>query len=314
VDNCGVGLTLDIAGALEITDLLWQCDGHGKPIPVLRAAAVSQLAARGQRRAARIVGRMPATAGVLDAQDVAELMLRVHYELQRLSEELQLARRIADLLAPLVARIRETGGGAVRVVDVGCGVGYVVRWLAATSALGEGIELAGVDMNATLVDAATRLADRESLNCRFVRGNAFAPGVAVDDGPRTVVISSGLMHHVPSAELAGFFGAQAALEVAAFAHWDIVPCAWSTLGAWVFHQARMREPVSRHDGVMSARRAHPAEVLLTAAQAGAPDYAARVLEGGRWHPRAIDVLRPVVGVSAALQIDDRRRAGAGVPG
>jgi len=310
-DNGGVGLTLEVARALEITDLLWQCDDHGKPIPVLRAEAVSRLAGLGQRRAARIVERMPATGGVLDAQDVDELMLRVHCELQRLSEELQLARRIADLLAPLVSRIRETGGGAaVRVVDVGCGIGYVVRWLAATSALGAGIELVGVDMNATLVGAATRLADRESLDCRFVRGDAFDPGVAVEDGPRTVVISSGLMHHVPAAELAGFFGAQAALDVAAFAHWDIVPCAWSTLGAWVFHQARMREPVSRHDGVMSARRAHPAEVLLAAARASAPAYATRVLEGGRWHPRAIDVLRPVVGVSAALRIDNPARRSA----
>jgi SAM-dependent methyltransferase len=241
-------------------------------------------------------------------------MLRVHCELQRLSEELQLARRIAALLAPLVARIREAGGGAaVRVVDVGCGVGYVVRWLAATSALGPGVELTGVDMNATLIGAATRLADRESLDCRFVRGNAFDPGVAVADGPRTVVISSGLMHHVPAAELPGFFGAQAQLDVAAFAHWDIAPCAWSTLGAWVFHQARMREPVSRHDGVMSARRAHPAEILLAAAQAGAPDYAARVLEGGRWHPRALDVLRPLVGMSPVLRTDDPRQVDATVP-
>jgi SAM-dependent methyltransferase len=283
--------------ALEITDLLWQGDSEGDPLPVPRAAAVSRLAGLGQRRAARIVSQMPATDGVLDAQAVAELMLRVHCELQRLSEELQLARRIANLLAPLVAGIRETGSGAVRVVDVGCGVGYVVRWLAATSALGAGVELVGVDMNATLTGAATRLAERESLNCQFVRGNAFDPGVAVDDGPRTVIISSGLMHHVPAAELAGFFAAQGALGVAAFAHWDIAPCAWSTLGAWVFHQARMREPVSRHDGVMSARRAHPAPVLLAAAREGAPEYGAEVLEGGRWHPRAIDVLRPIVGVS-----------------
>jgi SAM-dependent methyltransferase len=291
---------------LEITDLLWQSNSHGQPVPVRQAEAVARLVGLGQRRAARIVAGMPATQGVLDAPYVDELMLRVHCELQRLSEELQLARRIADLLAPLVTRIRETGGGAaVRVVDVGCGVGYVVRWLAATSALGAGIELTGVDMNATLVGAAARLADRESLNCRFVRGNAFDPGVAVDEGARTVVISSGLMHHLAAAELADFFAAQAALGVAAFAHWDIVPCAWSTLGAWVFHRARMREPVSRHDGVMSARRAHPALALQAAARQGAPDYAPRVLEGGRWHPRALDVLRPVVGVSAPLRTDDR---------
>jgi SAM-dependent methyltransferase len=299
--NGRVSLTLGTAGALEITDVLWQADEDGRPVPVVRAEAASLLAERGQQRAARIVERMPAAAGFLDARSVDDLMLRVHCELQRLSEELQLARRIADLLAPLVARIRPAGGSAaVRVVDVGCGVGYVVRWLAATSALGPGIELVGVDLNATLVGAAARLADRESLDCRFVRGNAFDPGVAVADGPRTVVISSGLMHHLPAAGLTGFFAAQAALDVAAFAHWDIAPCGWSTLGAWVFHQARMREPISRHDGVMSARRAHPAAALLAAAQAGAPDYRARVLEGGRWHPRAIDVLRPLLGVWAAL--------------
>lgn len=51
------------------------------------------------------------------------------------------------------------------------------------------------------------------------------------------------MHHLPEPELAEFFAAQARLGVAAFAHWDIAPCLWSTLGAWVFHQARMREPV-----------------------------------------------------------------------
>ena len=72
------------------------------------------------------------------------------------------------------------------------------------------------------------------------------------------------------------------------------PCWWSSVGAWVFHRARMREPVSRHDGVLSARRAHSAPTLLDAAESAAPGYEIRVDEGSRWHPRAIDVLRPIV--------------------
>ena len=115
------------------------------------------------------------------------------------------------------------------------------------------------------------------------------------------MISSGLLHHLSAGGLSGFFAAPAKLGVAAFAHWDIVPCLWSTLGAWVFHQARMREPVSRHDGVMSARRAYPASVLLAAAHAGAPEYVSRVFEESRWQPQALDVLRPIVGISPALQ-------------
>ena len=295
--------------ALEIIDLLWRADSHGRRLPVVRAEAIDQLASRGERRAARIVARMPAVGGVLDPGYVDALELRVHREVQRLAEEFQFAPRVADLLAPVVARVREASrGDAVRVVDVGCGLGYVVRWLAATAtrgkpALGPGIELVGADLNGTLTRAATEMAEREGLTCQFIRADAFSPGAAIEEGPRTVVISSGLMHHLGVAELGGFFAVQDELGVAAFAHWDIVPCLWSILGAWVLLRARMSEPVARHDGVMSARRAHPASVLLAAARSGAPGYAPRVLEGPRWHLKAIDMLRPIVGMRAAIRAD-----------
>jgi SAM-dependent methyltransferase len=194
--------------------------------------------------------------------------------------------------------VRRRGAGPVRVIDVGCGLGFVVRAMADSLALGDDVELVGVDLNPVLVAGARRLAEGEALACRFVQGDALRPGVAADEGRRCIVISSGLMHHLPEAGLSDFFAAQARLGVAAFAHWDIAPCLWSTVGAWVFHQARMREPVSRHDGVVSARRSYPAGVLEAAARAGAPGYDIRVLEGSRWHPRALDVLRPVVGIRA----------------
>jgi hypothetical protein len=60
----------------------------------------------------------------------------------------------------------------------------------------------------------------------------------------------------------------------------------------------MREPVSRHDGVLSARRSYSASVLRAAARTGAPGYDIRVLEGPRWHPVALDVLRPITGIRA----------------
>ena len=53
---------------------------------------------------------------------------------------------------------------------------------------------------------------------------------------------------------------------------------------------------SRHDGILSARRSYTASVLETAARTGAPGYDIRIEEGSRWHPRALDVLRPVVGI------------------
>lgn len=278
------------SGPLEITDLLWSVDAAGARQPVRRCDVEAELVARGQRRAARIVRNVPTSDGVLVAD---ALSLRVHAELQRLSEELQMGRRVAALLGPLVAAMSDDG--AVRIVDVGCGLGYLIRWLAATRALGRDVELVGVDSNPVLIGEAARLARLEDLSCRFAHGEAFAPGVAIADGPRTILISSGLLHHLAAEALPAFFAEQARLRVAGFVHWDIAPCLWSTLGAWVFHRARMREAVSRHDGVLSARRAHPAATLLAAAAAGAPGYSSQVLEGPRWQPRALDVLRPIVG-------------------
>ena len=283
---------------LEITDLLWSVDADGTPVPVAKADVVDRLRVLGQNRAARIVSAIPAAEGMLNQGYVDALGLRVHCELQRLGEELQLGRRVAALLCPVVEAMRRRGAGLVRVVDVGCGLGYVVRAMASSAALGPDVELVGVDLNPVLVAEATRLAGQEGLACRFAQGDAFRPGLAIRDGACSIIISSGLMHHLPEPGLTEFFAAQSRLGVAAFAHWDIGPCYWSTIGAWVFHRARMREPVSRHDGVLSARRSHTASVLEAAARTGAPGYDIQVLEGSRWHFRALDVLRPVVGIRA----------------
>jgi len=279
----------------ELTDLLWSSDPvTGERLPVRRDTVVTRLEACGQSRAARVARGLPARDGVLVAEEIDALLVRVHCELQRLGEELQLPRRIAEW----IARFRSTRPSEpIRVVDVGCGLGHVVRWLAAHKPLGPNVELVGVDLNRTLITRAAELAKAEALDCRFVAGDAFEPGVAGGGETATVVVSSGLLHHLRAADLPGFFAAQRQLGVAAFAHWDIDPGPWTTLGAWVFHQARMREPVSRHDGVLSARRAHPADVLLAAARAGAPDYDPACADGAPWWPRLSDVLRPVTGVA-----------------
>jgi len=71
---------------------------------------------------------------------------------------------VAALLEPVLVRT-----GAVRVVDVGCSLSYMVRWLAATRLLGERIELVGMDLNPVLVAGAARLAEAENLDCRATR-------------------------------------------------------------------------------------------------------------------------------------------------
>ncbi len=277
---------------VEITDLIrtWRTDGGRSPVVV--ADVVERLRASGQHRAARIVSRMPARDGVLDDTAADALMVRVHCEIQRLAEELVQGRRVREVLDPVVRRLRAESDGPVRVVDVGCGLGYQLRWLAAHGGWGDAVELVGVDLDASLVAEAARLADVEGLGVRFVAGDAFRPGVAVTRPGRTVVVSSGLLHHVPGDRLPAFFAAQDELGVAAFAHWDPKPGTLAVLGGWIFHRARMREPVSRHDGVLSIRRAHTAATLTAAARAGAPAYDVRCTGG----PGPIEVVHAITGV------------------
>ena len=234
------------ARPLELTDLLCRVDPHdGSRLPVPRKELLAALENTGQRHALRLARKLPTQGEHLDADAIDALLLRVHVELQRLGEELQLPRRLAEQLRrwsePLLA---SASPAPVRVVDVGCGLGHVVRWLAAHEALGPHVELVGVDQNATLIARAESLAATEGLACRFITGDAFAPGVAVDDPQRTILVSSGLLHHIAPEDLPAFFAAHEALSVDAFAHFDVDPSRWATAGAWVFHQARMREPIS----------------------------------------------------------------------
>lgn len=74
---------------------------------------------------------------------------------------------------------------------MGCGLGFVVRAMAASSALGADVELVGVDLNPVLIAEARRLAELEGLACRFTQGDAFRPGLAVQDGACSIIISSG---------------------------------------------------------------------------------------------------------------------------
>ncbi|QFZ20214.1 methyltransferase domain-containing protein [Saccharothrix syringae] len=278
---------------VEISDLVAVWDpGTGERVPVRRDEVVDRLRAAGDARAARIVARMPVVGGVLDPVAVDRLLVRVHTELQRLNEELRMADRFAELLVPVLAAVRATGVRP-RVVDVGCGLGYLVRSLAASGVLGGDVELVGVDFNRALVAEAAGLAAEERLPCSFACGDAFAPAEPA------VYVSSGLLHHLPADRLAGFFQAQDRAGAPAFVHYDIAATPLAPLGAWLFHRARMREPLGRHDGVASARRAHGDGVLLSAA-ARAEGLEVFLFEPVRHANPCCAAMRPVVGVRPEL--------------
>src|SRR5262249_32313967 len=82
--------------------------------------------------------------------------------------------------------------------------------------------------------------------------------------------------------LVEFFRAHDRPETAAFIHFDFQPSRLAPIGAWLFHAARFREPLARHDGVLSAIRAHDGPTLVHAAKAGAPGFQAAMYSTQLW--------------------------------
>lgn len=257
--------------------------------PVRKQEVVSKLLAQHNPHAARIVERMPAQDGILDPWAIDQLLVRVHCEMQRLSEEFQHGRRVAELLRSLLGVLRNAGvPRPIRVVDVGCGTGYVPRWLAANGALGDDVELVGADYNVALINEANRLAQTEQLKVKFVVANAFR---LKELG--AVYLSTGVMHHFRGDALIEFLHAHEQSGICAFLHFDFQPSPVAPLGSWLFHAVRYREPLAKHDGVLSAVRAHTGQTLVKAAEEGAPGFLSTMYSTCLWFlpiPRAFHTL------------------------
>lgn len=272
---------------LELSDHLTRFDpATGARQPVDRAALLAML--EREPAARRIAAGIPNRGPNLDEAAVDALYFRIHTELQRLWEEFGHGERLLSVLRPLVAVLRGHGIRP-RIVDVGCGLGFGVRWLAAWGELGDDVELVGVDQNGALIRAATALAEEERLRCRFVHGDAFRLA-----DPAHVFLSTGVVHHFE--DLPRFFEPQRSAW--ALVHFDILPSWLTPLGAWLFHVARMREPLARHDGVRSALRAHTGAALLDAARA--EGWSVALFDGRVPLVPIHRVMHAVVGVRSAI--------------
>jgi SAM-dependent methyltransferase len=258
--------------------------------PVLKAALIREFQSLNNSQAVRIIEKLPAGPdGNLEPAKMDQLLVTVHCEMQRISEEFQHGRRMAELLNPLLRAIRDQNSSeSLRVVDIGCGTGYVLRWLAAHRALDDDVKLIGADYNPALIAEAQRLAGIEKLSCEFIVANAFRLAE-----PASVYISTGILHHFRGRDLVDLFAQHACRGPRAFLHFDFHQSAFAPYGSWLFHAVRMRQPLARHDGVLSAVRAYSVDELLAAARTGAPAFKSAVYGVRLWGlpiPRAFNCL------------------------
>lgn len=265
--------------------------------PVHKSRVREVLRAHDSRWALRILERFPATDDVLDAPFVNGALVRAHLELQRLHEEFLVGLRVLEVLGPLIRAIRSTQSGqTIRVVDLGCGLGFVVRWLACHGALGDDVTLCGADFNAVFIKAGRTLASQEGLRCELVVGNAFRL-----DAPATIYMSTGVLHHFRGEALTAVFAQQAQSPTQAFVHFDIKPSLIAPVGSFIFHRARMREPLAQYDGYQSAVRAHSEDTLREAARVGAEGFRHAIFDGRVGALRLVRIMHAVVGVRPELE-------------
>jgi SAM-dependent methyltransferase len=297
----------------EISDLIIQHDPVTlERLPVRKDDVRAVFARLGNRQAVKVVDALPDRAGVLDAEAIDRLFVVVHSEMQRLAEEFYHGGRVWELLQAAIAAIRSAGratGAAsserLRVVDIGCGIGYTVRWLAARTPLAaQGVELVGLDLNSALIREASRLARKEKLPCRFVHGDAFSPANAAN-----IYLSTGVLHHFRGDDLGHFFRRHELAETQAFLYYDFQPSFLAAPGSWFFHVVRMRTGLARHDGVLSAVRVHSAETLVRTARAASPGFACGMYGRKIWRTPLPRVFHTLVGIRRALIPEFRRALG-----
>jgi 2-polyprenyl-3-methyl-5-hydroxy-6-metoxy-1,4-benzoquinol methylase len=260
--------------------------------PVKKSDVLAQFRKLRNHEAVRIVEQMPEQDGVLDPAAVDKILITSHCEMQRMSEEFQHGKRVAELLKPILNALREGGvKNPIRIVDIGCGTGFVIRWLAASGSLGDDVQLMGVDFNVALLNEAQRLATIENLRCKFEVANAFRL-----DEPATVFISTGILHHFRDEGLSYLLQQHCRAETCAFIHFDFHSSPMAPLGSWLFHAVRMREPLAKHDGVLSAVRAHKSRYLLEVTRSAAPEFVSAIYGTRLWRMPIPRVFHSLVGV------------------
>jgi 2-polyprenyl-3-methyl-5-hydroxy-6-metoxy-1,4-benzoquinol methylase len=156
-------------------------------------------------------------------------------------------------------------GRPVRILDVGCGDGDLLRRLERwAEKRGIAVELTGIDLNANCIAIAREAA--KGSRAEWVEGDVFNYSPAA---PPHLVMNSLMTHHLPDGEVVRFLHW---MEQNASVGWFIndlsrAPIPYHLFG-WFAHALRLH-PFVRHDGPVSFARAfQPADWRNLCAQAG----------------------------------------------
>lgn len=170
-----------------------------------------------------------------------------------------------------VADSRPTSENPLKIVDVGCGYGDMLRRIESRAARrGVAVELVGVDVNANAVRAA-REATPAASRIAWVHGDVFA---CAEAARADLITATGMLHHLPEPEIVRLLEW---MERTARVGWLIVdlhrkPVPYRIFGAVT--RFGWWHPFIRPDGLASIRRSFLAEDWQRMCSAAGLDAAA----------------------------------------
>jgi SAM-dependent methyltransferase len=209
--------------------------------------------------------------------------------LNRIGATKTIQRHIAPFLA------RQRAGETLRILDVGTGAADIplalARW---ARRRGHRVRIVALEVHPTILRHAARVVDG-TPEVQLVAGNALeAP---IRPGSVDVTLCSLVLHHLPEEAVIGLFRQLADLARLGFVVSDFRRGRLAWAAVWLATHAVSRNPMTRHDGPLSVRRAYtPEELVRLARRAGLPDI--------RWHRafafRQVGVwIRPAPGTAHA---------------
>jgi SAM-dependent methyltransferase len=208
----------------------------------------------------RLAGARELLDGPLTNREVLRGNLRDLRRLNRLSGGTALSRRALDTLVQVAWHADLGPAGAprpVRLIDVGTGAGDIpVALLGAWRGRARPLEVVAVDSRPEVIDAALLerpgLAALDGLTLRVADGRALP----FEDDSFDVAHASLVLHHLEPDEAAAFLGEMRRVARVGVIVNDLARGRFRWLMAWLALHAATRNPLTRHDGPLSVRRAY----------------------------------------------------------
>lgn len=148
-------------------------------------------------------------------------------------------------------------GGSLRVLDVATGSAdipaEVARW---ATDRGLRAEVVGLDRNPTIL----QIAAEQAPSVELIRGDATS--LPFEEDSFDVALCSLALHHFDVDQAVQVLAEMARVARRGVVVNDLVRCWHGYVGAQVLGRVATRDPVTRHDGVLSVRRAYTRSEIL----------------------------------------------------